>query len=665
MTHAALRDRVARLCWTGDREPIGRLLAAGALVWLAYAALWLALDGPVLDESGVAAPIIAGDVVYPPGHPNAVVYRRAPILLYQLAALEWRVVPDAWVVSTPRNLLFLFLSTFVPFAVTLACTRRPAWGHVAAALATSETACSLVGVYLMWIFPGVYSTGHIGIHVTVLAIVLLAARVERLGAFLAGLLPVVHAPMVVVAWPTLAGLLAWRRPRRPRAVALAGAAGLAIVGLVALAIARRAAADVPVAPYVPSSDGDVVLRTYVATTDPHRQPFPVRSPIGLVAPAALAGLAAIVLARGGPSARGGPPARGGPRGGRRVAVAVVALAGVAFAAVYGTRAVQAVTGALPPSVLALMPGRYANVAVLVLLPLAVTSLATAAPGGTATMLATALLVLQSVLAFLARQTAFAHLLYGILGAAIGSALGSRAHRTVGLVAGVVLVAAIGAVGGPDAGARLAWLGLPLALAAVAARALGAAPPGRVAQSALAAACVVAALASLRGPHIPNEWEAGSERMSADERGLATWLAANAAPGDMLVAPLFPPSWLQPKTGHPVLEDTMTLANMAYFPETASASARIVRDLFGIDYADPASIRALRGPDGMLRPTSPAWVAAWQARDCAGWRTLGERYGFHWVWADRAHPVRLPVAWTGARWALHRVPPSCDADRASG
>jgi hypothetical protein len=182
-------------------------------------------------------------------------------------------------------------------------------------------------------------------------------------------------------------------------------------------------------------------------------------------------------------------------------------------------------------------------------------------------------------------------------------------------------------------------------------------PPRVGRG-LAIACVAAALAAMRGPHVPNGWDAGSEHVSADEQQLATWLAAHAPAEAMLVAPLWPPTWLQPKTGHPVLLDTMVLANMPYFPSTASAVGRLVRDLFGVDYADASSVERLLGPDRMLRPTSPVWTAAWETRDCARWRELGRSYGFRYVWAERAHPVRLPVAWSGARWALHDVPDVC-------
>src|SRR5688572_425319 len=82
-------NRLVASCWTGDGLPLPRLLAAGALVWLCYAVAWVAVARPVLDEAVLAGAVIAGDVVYPAGHPTAVVFARAPLLLYQLGGLEW------------------------------------------------------------------------------------------------------------------------------------------------------------------------------------------------------------------------------------------------------------------------------------------------------------------------------------------------------------------------------------------------------------------------------------------------------------------------------------------------------------------------------------------------------------------------------------------------
>lgn len=619
------------------------MLAVGALVWLTYAVAWVVMRGPVLDEAVVAAPIITGALAYPAGHPNAVVYRHAPALSYQLAALQWAIVPNPWLLAATRNVLFLFLSTFVPFAATLACTRRPAWGHVAATLTVSETGCSLIGVYLMWVFPGVYSTGHLGIHLAVLAVVLVVAGLGRTGGFLAGLLPVVHGPMTLVAWPALMGLLAWTRVPR-RAVLTGATAGMLVAAVVVATIAWRTAGDASSALYAAGADGPVVLATYTASTDPHRQPFPVWSSLGVVGPTALVVLTGLALAVG--------------ESDRLVRAGVVALGGlgvIAWGWVLGTRGWQAFAGGLPAPVLALIPGRYANLAMLLVLPLATTVLAVSS--GAAPWIAVALLGLEAGLAIGARRLAFAMLLWVVLGAAVGSAVGGRGLRRSAAVAGALAVSAALAMGGD----WRAFAAAALVSAVVATLVRGDAWASPLAHRALAIACVVAALAAMRGPHVPNEWDAGSGRRSADERGLATWLAAHAPADAMLVAPLWPPTWLQPKTGHPVLVDTMTLANLAYFPSTASAAGRLVRDVFGIDYADPAAVDRLRGVDGMLRPTSPVWTAAWAARDCAGWRRLGATYGFRHVWAERAHPVRLPVAWSGTGWALHEVPDVCGTE----
>lgn len=642
----SLGGRLAAACWTGGpEESTARLLAAGAVVWLAYALVWLAVEGPTLDEDALAAPIITGDVAYPPGHPQVAIYRQAPLLLYRLAALQWRLWPDPLAIGATRNVLFLFLSAFVPFAAALACTRRPSWGHVAAVLTLSESACSLVGVYLTWVFPGFFSTGHVGIHVAVLAIVLVAAGVARTGGFLAGLLPVVHGPMTLVAWPSLVGLLAWHRPVAWRPLVVGVLAGALVSGsvLATLALAPRLAAPVPA--FAPGDDGGAVLAAYTASTDPHRQPLPLGSSIVGVGLAAWLG-ATLVL-----------------RGRReRVATAavtgLVAVTAVAWTWVLGTRVWQGI-GTLPPAVLAIMPARYANLAMLPTLALAVVVLAATAPARAATWLGVGLVGAEAMLLLRGHHAAFELVVYLVLGVACGSGLGVT--RTMGLVATALLATAIVATTGADSGRRLMAFAsglVPAALASALVPRDGA--HGRTADGVLALACLVVAAIALGSPHVPNQWDAGSERASADERGLASWLAANAPADAMLVAPLWPPTWLQGKTGHPVFLDTMTLANMAYFPATASVVGHMVRDVFGIDYADRDAVRRLVGPDGMLRPTSPAWLAAWQARDCEEWRALAGRYGFAFVWSERAHPVHLPVAWSGASWALHAVPAICPA-----
>jgi hypothetical protein len=645
--------RIVAVAWTGDdAPPLTSLLAVGAVVWLAYAIVWVCLDGPVLDEAAIAAPLVTGDAGYPSGHPNAWMYRHAVLLLYQLGALQWLVHPDPWWIGATRNVLFLFSSTFVPFAIVVACTRRPAWGHVAAALTLSETTCSAVGTYLMWVFPGVYSSGHFGIHLGVLAVVLVAAGVDRLGGVLAGLMAAIHATMVLVVWPAVAGVL-WLRTRRGepiRAAVASALVGLAAAGAVAGVIAWRTAGDVVAPPYDVRGDGAPILRTFIRTTDPHRQPLPVRSPIGLVGPTAFAVLAGAALAR---SARVAD---------RRAVEGVVVTGAVAWTWVLGTRALQAVLPELPLPLLMVMPARFANLAMLLVVPLAVVLLATSVPARTGATIASLLLVVEAGLLAAGRQLAFVHVLYVTLGVAAGAVVGSRwmrASRRWSLAAAAGLGVAIASVRALD-GSVVVW-GFALAFAGAAVLAAGLRPDARIAPSRarlLVAGCAAVASLALRGPHPPNLWDFGSERQSAEETALAAWLHEHAPPHAMLVTPPFPPTWLQPKTGHPVLFDMMTLLSMTYFPAEAEPVARLVRDLYDVDYSSPRAVDALRGPDGMLRPSSPVWLRGWGERPCATWREIAARWDFAFVLAPHETALRLPAVWSGRTWTLYEVPARC-------
>jgi hypothetical protein len=645
--------RIAAVAWTGDDgPPLGRLLAVGAAVWLAYAIVWVRLEGPVLDEAAIAAPLIAGDAGYPAGHPNAWMYRHAVLLLYQLGALQWLIHPDPWWIAATRNVAFLFVSAFVPFTIALACTRRPAWGHVVAALTLSETTCSAVGTYLMWVFPGVYSSGHFGIHLAVLATVLVAAGFDRLGGVLAGLMAAVHATMVLVVWPAVAGVL-WLRRRRGepvRAVVVSALVGLAAAGAVAGVIAWRTADDAAAPPYDARADGSAILRTFIRTTDPHRQPLPLRSPIGLVGPTAFAILAGVALARATRVAD------------RRALEGVVVTGAVAWTWVLGTRALQAVLPVLPLPLLMVMPARFANLAMLLVVPLAVVALASSVPARTGAMLASLLLVVEAGLLGAGRQLAYIHLLYVTLGVAMGAVVGSpwrRASPPWSVLAALALALAIAAVRALD-GSVVVW-GFGLGVAGAAILAAGLRPDARVTQARarlLAAGCAAVASLALRGPHPPNLWDFGSERQSAEEGALATWLHEHAPPRAMIVTPPFPPTWLEPKTGHPVLFDMMTLLSMTYFPAEAEPVARLVRDVYDVDYANPSAVDALRGPDGMLRPSSPVWLRTWATRPCETWREIGGRWSFAYVLAPREVALQLPGVWSGRTWTLYEVPAAC-------
>jgi hypothetical protein len=635
------------------------MLLAGAVPWAAYAILHVVLEGVVLDEATVPAQIMTGTVRYPAGHPLAVLMERAPGLSYQLAAIEWALHPSVWSISAVRNLLFLFASTFVPFAATLVLVRRPAWGHLAAVLTLSEGTCRFIGVYLLWVFPSYWSSGHFGIHAAVLVAVLLLAGCWRLGGLLLGLLPAIHAAMSLVVWPWGAAFLpaSGRRGRPWGRVLVSAAVGLVGVGAMLLAI-RLLAPDVQaLPPYDATADGETILRSFMSTTDPHRQPIRVLTPAYLLSPVGFVVLATLLLW----------PRRDVDDDGTfdRVACAwLVALGAIAWALVFGTRIVQAL-GELPIAVLSTMPGRFAHVPVLLLLPLTVAALVRAVaglararrPAGRVVMALLPLLLVGGLLLDrVAVYSNFVAFLWGVwLGIEWWAADPSRrpivAVGTLALLVSLLVLQFV--QDDPAYWIHAGGLGLSAVLIAARVRLPGVEPVTAV-------ACVVAALVAVRGPHVANGWDQGSERISPEESRLAAWLDANAGPDEPLLTPLWPPTQLQPKTGHPILIDAVTLLTMPYMPSLAPPLGVMVRELFGVDYARPETLRPLLGPDGTIRPTSDVWLAAWRARTCAEWVALGTRYGTRLVLAPPGERLDLPSVLQGERLTLHTIPATAAA-----
>jgi hypothetical protein len=184
---------------------------------------------------------------------------------------------------------------------------------------------------------------------------------------------------------------------------------------------------------------------------------------------------------------------------------------------------------------------------------------------------------------------------------------------------------------------------------------------------LACSCAVTAGVALRGDFIPNNWDAAGNRWyaeSAFDRTLNRWLAQNAQPAEILLAPVWPRSAFQVSTGHPILIDIDTLMTMTYMHSMAPAVNVLVRDLFAIDFADREFMRRVVGADGMLRPTSPVWLESWKARTEEEWRGLGTKYQFRLVLSPKSTPLNLPVAIEGPVWTLYTVPAASDGREGS-
>jgi hypothetical protein len=145
-------------------------------------------------------------------------------------------------------------------------------------------------------------------------------------------------------------------------------------------------------------------------------------------------------------------------------------------------------------------------------------------------------------------------------------------------------------------------------------------------------------------------------VSVEDRALRDYLARREGVGDeMLLPAVFPRSALQATTGHPVLVDLDTLWIMTYMPSQAGVIADLVREVYGVDYADRRALEAMADEDGRVAVRSPSWLALWTARTEADWGELAGRYGFRYVLAPSGTELALPVRVSGPVWTLFEVP----------
>lgn len=681
-----------RPLWSGGQDlNIIRMLGLGAVVWAVYSLIQLLVNGIMLDETVMPAQIIVGAVHYPLGHPHQIFYPKVFSGMNYLAAALWKLVPSALFLSALRDFLFVFSSAFSAFAVALLLTRRPLWGHLAATLALTETGVRLWGNYPMWIFPDGYSHGHLGLQAAVLIPALLLAGCWGLGGFLLGVLPTLHFSMVAVVWPWSLLFLSFSnsRPRgADRKRLIAGlCAGLALCVILGLVIFLRTKGTVVDPPYQVQSDGGVVYRTFTAVTDYHRRPFTFLSLGYLVAFVAFIALGGMLLKE-----MNDAPAENHGTFCRRCLVWVLLLGGFAWGIVFGTRFLQILAGSLPQALQIAMPYRLSNIPVLLLIPLTAAAFAAVLKGMAPDfrdisfgLLALAIVATGLLLAlehgpfhWPYRTWVASHLLFviwGVLSAFDLFTRQTRHHRLLlSLLAPAALVGSMFFLYPQTRGGIFFLAGLVPTLTLLSTWGWLTAQLGRNwsftrrwSSLALLCACALTIAAALPGRRInlidrdaPNQ-----ERpylLYAYDRELNSWLAKNASPNEMILPPLYPPTGLQAKTGHPVLMEWETVYLLTYMPSLAPTIGSMMRDLFGIDYSGPEAARSIAQHERI--DPQIAWRSSWKDRKLGEWQLLSRKYGFRLVLSMSSLPLDLPVALPGRTWTLYSIPPTPALDTKS-
>jgi hypothetical protein len=609
---------------------LDRSLVLGALLWLGFCGVAVALRGVRWEETWEHAILITRLVPYDDGHPHFRFIRNLPSLqAYFSAAIAW-VAPSPLLINGLRNLAQLAFATLPLFALGTWLSGRAWVGHAAAALALLGVHLEFASYYPMFAWPYFFSVGQIGLGWALATLALLVFGHWRAGWCALGVLGAVHLGQVppLLALGGLQLGWAWREGERDRvADALRwGVAGAAVSASFYL-VHRLFWIPAPTAgPFFAEGDARAIWAAYSLLFDLHRLGPPAYNPFGHSNLALIGGL---LLA-----AAAARALRSRPWTWLCAYVAIVALL------VWSVRALHLALGSdIPQLLIGWMPYRLPNHVATLLVPMTLAILADRAgserdgegvPWPPLLALLAGLVLVGGAFDPEARwqrhvggALALALALMGAAAVRLARSLeGERAFRRVWLGCAAAALAGL-ALYAP-------WLAAAAALGAGAGLTLRGSVAPRWAM--LATAALVAALlgreVELR-EHLP---------VTPFQRKLVEYLAERGEPDAMLVTPIWTIEWLA-RTRHPVMADQQTAIFMAYLPELAPSLRKLHLDIFGL---------AIDAPHDFTLPE-------WPRRTTAEWQRLGREYGFHYVVSPSVYPLRLERVLRSRDWSLYRVP----------
>lgn len=624
-----------------DARATARRLGVGLAFWSAFCLAAVALRGVRWDENYEFAQAITRAIAYPQGHP-LVRYTTGMFSLqtHALAALSY-LSASPTVLCGCRNVLFLMATVLPAFLFGALLARRIVWGHIAAAMSLLGAHLAFYSTYPQFVWPGMYSNGHVGTGYALAVLYLLAAGRWRAGFFLVGLMPCIHlgqwAPVLLFAILfTCAAQRRFQRSTLNRAFAW-GAFGLAVsTGF--WAVTRAFAVPLPSAgPYYSAADPHAVWLGYMARHASHRT---IPWSTGHIALAALPYLGLAAARR---EARDGTPR--GPW--YAVVLYSLCIAGI----VWTVMAIHAALGPrIPFLLISWMPYRLMNHVPPLLVVATVAVLADGRDRSTATGLLVAAVLIYGIvkpgLRGLAGDDLFARYLetgigalFTLYGAAVGVLMrrlrDDRRFVAPWVVAGLVGWTALACV--HQFGAACIVVGLAAAFLID-----GPLAPTLARVQADRLACALALILVLVLVH--REWTTRDHlHVSPFERRVAEYLEARGEPDAMLVAD-YRQEGLQARTGHPVITDMATMTWIAYRPSLGPSMDKLYGDLYGIRFL----------PQPEPEPTK-AWFGHWADRNRDQWQVLADQYSFHYVIAPDFIELDLPRVIDGQTQSLYHIP----------
>jgi hypothetical protein len=515
-----------------------------------------------------------------------------------------------------------------------------------------------------------YSNGQMGLYIAVLIPALLLGGMWRSSGLLLGLMPAIHATFALMVWPWAGLLLLARKVHRNagarRDLLLWGGLGLAVGAVLYLIIRTTADFRPPVAPYDVAANGDLIRQQFTIWTDRHRAPVNVFTLEYLANAVLFFTIVGLLWLRS--RVKGAAPHSW-------QAAWLAGLGMWVWGYIFGTRLWLAVSGSLPDFILMSMPARFSNLSAVLLLPLTAAALGAVSEALDVRRRALAISVLGFLLlagvaavadplnlntqSIYSRNILFACV--GILFASewLASAGRHRALVLLGtiLVTGVLLV--LVKLTNVVAYFAAAALGMALLLRWLPETGLGQRVTDRLA-AVSPARLLVPGLALLSLAVLPGRTAdpvsatfTRIDMRTPETRALEDWFRANARPEDPVLTTFVPNPELQAHTRQPVLFEHKTLWIMSYMPELAPAIGTMAKDLYGVDYEDPAALQQACGGQ-RASIYCDVWWQAWVKRTPEEWRELGRKYRFRLVLSASFHPLKLPVAVAGARWTLYTI-----------
>lgn len=593
----------------------------GCLFWIGFTIVAVLIRGVRWDENYEFAQVMTGLVPLDDAH---------PLRQYTLAAYNLQFYSSALIVLINdhpvflcgfRNILFILATVLPPYMLGTWVSRNAWIGHAAAVFVLLGIHLEFDGVYPQFVWPGMFSNGHVGVGYVLVFAGCLAAGHMRSAGLLLGLMPAIHLGQLPPAL-VLAGLFAIRCVYRKDWPPLLGAIRYFAMGIVICvlfyAIQQQFALTVAMeGPYFSDADPRTIWQGRIASHDMHRQ-----IPYGNVH---IITVATLLI---------------GWLGWRRLRREDSALTAAWFwMTVYATCVIAttyiiiAIHAALGPDIpyllLGWLPYRLLNHLPPILIVLALTVL-TRLGERDDSRAGLAYLFIVATIAFV--------VLKPLLGVAVGSELYTRYlfHNDILLFALLGAAACLLSMRDMKAFAMFvcAWIGLALVHHYGAAITLASGLLTFVAlrngvtfefevDATLKGALAVIALAAILWPEFQNR---AHLPVGAFEREVSEILEVRGD-GDALLLAHPQQVLLQAQTGHPVFTDMATEFHASYRPSLGPSVQAMYEDVYGIWFE-------------RREVPPPGWRSTWSARTPEEWAAIESRWDIEYVIVPNDVPMQL-------------------------